>query len=130
MKTKAASSSRPRVLRREQSLKSRLYRGVCVRVLYECDGLEILRTEMEPGTALAQPDITHLDGLHFVICGNPVFHVAGESCELMPGESIALKDARHCTVSNATASPASILSFLFKSPSACFSAAVLEREPR
>ena len=118
MKTKpAASNSRPRILRREDSLASRLYRGICVRVLYECDGLEILRTEMEPGAVLDDPDITKLAGLHFVIGGSPVFRVAGESSDLMPGDSIALHDGQHCTVSNPISSSSSILSFLFKKSS-------------
>ncbi len=115
MKTKpAASKPRARILRREDSLKSRLYRGICVRLLYECDGLEIVRTEMEPGTVLDDADLTQLDALHFVIDGSPVFHVAHQSSDLMPGDSIALHDAQRCTVSNPTSSGASILSFLFK----------------
>ena len=128
MKTKAAAGrSRSRILRREESLKSRQYRGICLRVLYECDGLEILRTELEPGTVLARPDITHLDGMHFVIGGNPHFHVRGHSSELMPGDSIALHDGQDCTVSNPATSRASILSVLFKSSSACLCAGALER---
>ena len=112
----AASASRPRILRREDSLTSRQYRGVCVRVLYECDGLEVLRTEMEPGTVLEDADITKLAGLHFVINGGPVFHVASQTSDLMPGDSIALQDGQHCRVSNPTSSPSSILSFLLKKP--------------
>ena len=115
MKTKpAASNSRARILRREESLKSRLYRGICVRLLYECDGLEILRTEMEPGSVLEDADITQRHGLHFVIGGSPVFHVASQSSDLMPGDSIALHDGQRCTVSNPVSSCSSILSFLFK----------------
>lgn len=106
--------TKPRILRREDSLKSRLYRGICMRVLYECDGLEILRTEMEPGAVLDDADITQRAGLHFVIDGGPVFHVASQSSDLMPGDSIALHDGQHCTVSNPVSSCSSILSFLFK----------------
>ncbi len=128
MKTKpAARKSRPRILRREESLRSRLYRGICVRLLYECDGLEILRTEMEPGTLLDDADITKLAGVHFVIGGNPVFHVASQSNDLMPGDSIALHDGRHCTVSNPASSCSSILSFLFKNSSPCQSAGAFGR---
>lgn len=106
--------TKPRILRREDSLSSRLYRGICVRLLYECDGLEILRTEMEPGAVLDDADITKLAGLHFVIDGGPVFHVAAQASDLMPGDSIALHDGQHCTVSNPASSCSSILSFLFK----------------
>ena len=123
----AASRSRPRILRREDSLKSRQYRGICVRVLYECDGLEILRTEMEPGAVLDDADITKLDGLHFVIGGSPAFHVANQTSDLVPGDSIALYDGQHCTVSNPTSSRSSILSFVFKSPNSCHSASAFGR---
>jgi len=108
--------TKPRILRREDSLKSRLYRGICMRLLYECDGLEILRTELEPGAVLDDADVTKRHGLHFVIDGGPVFHVASQSSDLMPGDSIALHDGQRCTVSNPTASSSSILSFLFNKP--------------
>lgn len=84
-----------------------------MRVLYECDGLEIVRIEMEPGTVLDDTDITKLAGLHFVIEGGPVFHVASGSRDLMPGDSIALHDGQRCTVSNPASSCSSILSLLF-----------------
>jgi mannose-6-phosphate isomerase-like protein (cupin superfamily) len=130
MKTKPPSgTSRPRILRREDSLQSRLYRGICVRVLYECDGLEILRTEMDPGTVLDDADITKLDGVHFVIGGSPVFHVANQSSDLMPGDSITLHGGQHFTVSNPTSSRSSILSVLFKNASACHSAGALGQVP-
>lgn len=106
--------TKPRILRREDSLRSRLYRGVYVRLLYEYDGLEILRTEMEPAAVLDDADITRRAGLHFVIDGSPVFHVAAESSNLMPGDSITLHDGQRCTVANPAASRSSILSFLFK----------------
>ena len=127
MKTKAANRSRARILRREDSLKSLQYRGVCVRVLYECEGMQIVRTEMEPGSILDDADITHLNGVHFVIGGSPVFHVAKQSSDLMPGDSIALQDGQRCTVSNPTSARASVLSFLFKSVGACYSAGALIR---
>ena len=41
-----------KILRREESLRSRQYRGVFVRVIYEGDSLEILRTEMDSKSAL------------------------------------------------------------------------------
>lgn len=128
MKTKpAASRSRPQILRREDSLTSRQYGGICVRVLYECAALEILRTEMEPGAVLDDADITKRAGLHFVIGGSPVFRVASQSSDLMPGDSIALHDGQHCTVSNPTSSCSSILSFLFKNSSSCQSASAFGR---
>lgn len=98
-----------------------------MRVLYECDGLEILRTEMEPGALLDDADITKRRALHFVIGGSPVFHVASQSSDLMPGDSIALHEGQHCTVSNPASSCSSILSFLFKNSSSCQSAGAFGR---
>lgn len=123
MMIKRTSGKRaPRILRREDSLKSRQYRGICVRVLYECDGIEILRTEMESGSVLDDEDLASVSGLHFIIGGSPVFRIANQSNDLMPGDSIALLGGQHCTVSNPTAARVSILSFLFKRASACHSA--------
>lgn len=113
MKRRPAASG-PRILRREDSLTSRQYRGVCMRVLYEREGLEIVRTELKPGTVLDDADITRLAGLHFVLDGGPVFHLAAQTSDLMPGDSIALRDGELCTVSNPTTSCSNILSFLFK----------------
>jgi hypothetical protein len=124
MKTKAAASKiPPRIVRHEESLKSRQYRGIWVRVLYECEGLQILRTEMEPDSVFDDPDVMHLTGIHFVIDGSPVFRVANQRTDLMPGDSIALHNGQPCTVSNLTNSRSSILSFLFKDTSSCRSAA-------
>lgn len=112
---RTATDSSLRILRREDSLSSRQYHGVCVRVVYKWDGLEILRTEMDPGAVLADRDIENLSVLHVVVGGSPAFCVANETNALMPGDSIALPDGRHCRVSNPTSSRASILSFLVRS---------------
>ena len=118
----SAGGSRTRILRREDSLKSRQYRGICLRVLYECDGLEIVRSEMEPGGVLEGAELADCNGLHFVIAGSPVFRVADQTTDLMPGDSIAIEKGQGCTVSNPASSPSSILSFLFKTRSSCLSA--------
>lgn len=121
MKTKRSASS-TRILRHEDSLRSRQYGGICVRVLYECDGLEILRIDMEPKAVLDDDDMMRVHGLHFIIGGNPVFRVGSQNSDLMPGDSITFGDGEHCTVSNPTSSRSSILSFLFKTSSPCHSA--------
>src|SRR5574340_1801787 len=115
MKNKSfRGETRPLVLRREDSLSSHMHRGVCVRVLYERAGFEVVRTEMEPGTVLDEGDIIERAGVHFVLDGGPVFHVARQAADLMPGDSIALQAGEPCTVSNPTSATSSILSFLFK----------------
>jgi len=111
---KVDSGSKLKILRREESLRSRQYRGVCVRVLYERDSWEILRTEMEPGSALDDREIGIFPAIHFVIEGSPVFQVANQTHDLMPGDSIALEDRERYKISNPISSRSSFLSFFFK----------------
>jgi len=103
-----------KILRREESLRSRQYRGVCVRVLYERDSWEILRTDMEAGSALDDREIGIFPAIHFVIEGSPVFQVAHQTHDLMPGDSIALEEREQYKISNPTSSRSSFLSFLVK----------------
>jgi len=123
MKTRpTARKAQPRILRREESLSSRQYRGICASVIYECDGFEIVRIDMEPRSVLDESEITNLGGVHVVIAGSPTFHVASHTDNLVPGDSIALDSRQRCTVSNPTTSRSSMLSLLFKTPSSCRSA--------
>ena len=103
-----------KILRREESLRSRQYRGVCVRVLYERDSWEILRTDMEAGSTLDDREIGIFPAIHFVIEGSPVFQAANQTNDLMPGDSIALREEKQYRISNPTSSRSSFLSFLFK----------------
>ncbi len=105
-----------KILRREESLRSRQYRGVFVRVIYECGSLEILRTEMDPGSALDDHEIGIFPVIHFVIEGSPVFVVANRSGDLMPGDSIALRADENYQISNPASSRSVILSILAKGP--------------
>ena len=96
-------------------MHSHQYRGVCVRVIYEWDSLEILRTEMEPGCTLEDCEVGNFPVIHFVIEGSPVFLTASESSDLMPGDSIALREGEEYKISNPVPSRSVILSLLFKS---------------
>jgi mannose-6-phosphate isomerase-like protein (cupin superfamily) len=111
---KISAERKLKTLRREESLRSRQYRGVCVRVLYERDSWEILRTEMDPGSALDDREIGIFPAIHFVIEGSPVFQVANQTHDLMPGDSIGLEEREQYKISNPTSSRSSFLSFLFK----------------
>ena len=113
-KTKALSPEKLKIFRREESLRSRQYRGVLVRVVYEWDSLEILRTEMEPGSALDDHEIGIFPVIHFIIDGSPIFVVANECGDLMPGDSIALRSDEKYRISNPASSRSVILSILFK----------------
>ncbi len=103
-----------KILRREESLRSRQYRGVFVRVIYEQASLEILRTEMDPGSALDDHEIGIFPVIHFVIEGSPVFVVANQSGDLMPGDSVALAADEKYQISNPASSRSVILSILVK----------------
>lgn len=108
------SGHKLKILRREESLRSRQYRGVFVRVIYEWDSLEILRTEMDPGSALDDHEIGIFPVIHFIIEGSPIFVVANQSGDLMPGDSVALRADEKYRISNPASSRAVILSILFK----------------
>ncbi len=108
------SVQKPKILRREESLRSRQYRGVFVRVIYERASLEILRTEMDPGSALDDHEIGIFPVIHFVIEGSPVFVVANQSGDLMPGDSVALAADEKYQISNPASSRSVILSILVK----------------
>lgn len=103
-----------KIFRREESLRSRQYRGVFVRVIYEWDSLEILRTEMEPGSALDDHEIGIFPVIHFIVEGSPIFVVANQSGDLMPGDSVALRADEKYRISNPASSRSVILSILFK----------------
>ncbi len=115
LKSKALNSDQKlKILRREESLRSRQYRGVFVRVIYEWPSLEILRTEMDPGSALDDHEIGIFPVIHFVIEGSPIFVVANRSGDLMPGDSVALRADEKYQISNPASSRSVILSILVK----------------
>lgn len=113
-KTKGLGPEKLKILRREESLRSQQYRGVLVRVVYERDCLEILRTEMEPGSVLDDCEIGIFPVIHIVIDGSPVFVVANQCGDLMPGDSIALRSDEKYRISNPASSRSVILSIIFK----------------
>lgn len=112
---KTGGRGKLQILRREQSLRSRQYRGVCVGVIYEWNSLEILRTEMEPGSALVDRELGVFPVIHFVIEGSPVFVMGDQSGDLIPGDSIALRADESYRISNPASSRSIILSILDKS---------------
>lgn len=111
---KANPLGKLQILRREESLRSRQYRGVIVSVLYERDSLEVLRIVMEPGSALIDREIGSFPTIHFVIEGSPVFVVANQSGDLIPGDSIALQAGESYRISNSASSRSTLLTMLDK----------------
>ena len=85
-----------------------------MRVIYEWDSLEILRTEMEPGSTLEKDEVGRFPVIHFVIEGSPAVSAGGESNDLMPGDSIELREEKEYKISNPVSSRSVILSILFK----------------
>lgn len=111
---KANPLGKLQILRREESLRSRQYRGVIVSVLYERDSLEVLRIVMEPGSALIDREIGSFPAIHFVVEGSPVFVVANQSGDLIPGDSIALPAGESYRISNPASSRSALLTMLDK----------------
>jgi len=60
------------IIRHEQSARSRQHRGVLSQVIYERDGLQILRTEMESGSVCDSQEFGDFSTMHYVIDGTPV----------------------------------------------------------
>ena len=110
----AKFDSKLKILRREESLRSRQYRGVLVRVIYEGDCFEILRTDMESKSVLEDHEIGIFPVVHFIVEGNPVFLVRSQSGDLVPGDSIHLPADEKYRISNSASSRSVILSILFK----------------
>ena len=105
-----------KIVRREQSARSRQHRGVLAEVIYKCDVLEILRTEMETGSTYDSLEFGDFSAVHFVIGGTPAFRAPQQSADLMPGDSIIFNEDGPYTILNDAPSRAVILSILFRAP--------------
>ena len=103
-----------KIVRREQSARSRQHRGVLTEVIYEYDSLEILRTEMQTGSTWDSLECGDFSAVHFVIGGTPVFRTSRQCADLMPGDSIIFNDEEPYTILNDAPSRSVILSILFK----------------
>jgi len=108
------SDSGLKIVRREQSARSRQHRGVLTEVIYECASLEIRRTEMETGSTCDSLDLGEFSAVHFVIGGTPVFRTPHQSADLMPGDSIIFTDGKPYTILSGAQLRSVILSILFK----------------
>lgn len=84
-------------------------------MIYECDALEVLRMEMDAGSAFDSQEFGDLSAVHFVIEGTPLFRAASRFADLMPGDSIVFNDESPHTIVNGAPSRSVILSILFKS---------------
>ena len=119
-----------RIVRREQSARSRQHGGVLTQVIYERDGLEILRTEMEAGSVCDSREFGDFSSAHYVIDGTPAFRSPQEWVDLMPGDSIVFSDQDAYTIANRAPARSVFLSVLFKpcaTGSQSIQAAVKER---
>ena len=119
-----------RIVRREQSARSRQHGGVLTQVIYERDGLEILRTEMEAGSVCDSREFGDFSSAHYVIDGTPAFRSPQEWADLMPGDSIVFSDENAYTIANRAPARSVFLSVLFKpcaTGSESIQAAVKER---
>ena len=99
-------------------------------MIYERDGLEILRTEMDSGSVCDSGEFGDFSSAHYVIDGTPVFRSPRECADLMPGDSLVLADENAYTIANRAPARSVFLSVLFKpcaTGSESIQAAVKER---
>lgn len=102
------------IVRRGQSAQSRQHRGVLTQVIFERSALEILRTEMEAGSAVDSQVFGDFSAVHYVVEGTPVFRSTTGSADLVPGDSVVFGNQRPYTIVNCAPSRLLILSVLFK----------------
>lgn len=103
-----------KIIRREQSVRSRQHRGVLSQVICERDELEILRTEMESGSVCDSREFGDFSSAHYVIDGTPVFRTSHECADLMSGDSVVFPEESVYTISNGAPTRVVFLSVLFK----------------
>jgi hypothetical protein len=103
-----------KIISREQSARSRQHRGILTQVICEFETLEILRIEMESGSACDSQEFGEFAAVHVVVDGTPLFRTSTQSSDLMPGDSIVFTDDGHYTISNPAPTRSVILSVLFK----------------
>jgi len=103
-----------KIISREQSARSRQHRGILTQVICEFETLEILRTEMESGSAFDSQEFGDFAAVHTVVDGTPLFRTSNQSADLMPGDSIVFSNNDSYTISNHAPARAVILSVLFK----------------
>jgi mannose-6-phosphate isomerase-like protein (cupin superfamily) len=113
-KTQTVGGNKLSLLKSEESLRSRQYHGLLVRVVYERDFLEIVRTEMEPGSALDNGEFGSFPVVHVVVEGSPVFEAPAQSNVLVPGDTVAVGEGEQYRFYNPTSSRSTILSVLVK----------------
>lgn len=104
------------IVRSGECVRSLQHRGVLIRVIHESDALQIVRTDIDPGSAFDNLELGDLPAYHLVLDGNPVFHASNRLDHLMPGDSIVFSDERPYTVSNNAPSRSVILTVLFRGP--------------
>ena len=103
-----------KIVRREQCARSHEHRGLLSRVICEFDVLEVLHTEVEPGSSCDSQEFGGCSAVHVVIDGTPAFRTSHRSAELMPGDSIVFANDGPYTISNGAPTRSVILSVLFK----------------
>lgn len=104
------------IIRSGECVRSLQHRGVLICVIHERDALQVVRTDIDPGSACDNLQFGDLPAYHLVLDGNPVFRASDRLDRLMPGDSIIFSDERPYTVSNNAPSRSVILTVLFRGP--------------
>ena len=104
------------IVRSGECIRSLQHRGVLIRVIHESDALQIVRTDIDPGSAVDNLELGDSPAYHLILDGNPAFLASNRLEHLMPGDSIVFTDERLYTVSNDAPSRSVILTVLFRDP--------------
>lgn len=85
-----------------------------VSVLYQHGDLEVVAVELGAGASLAEPSLWGGPSWHLVVEGQATFRQRARSWELLPDESLHLKDSTPYTIVNRAPGRLKLFTLLFK----------------
>lgn len=96
------------------ALRSIQHPDARVSVLYQQGDLEVMAVEVEAGASLSEPSLWVGPSWHLVVEGQAIFQQKDRRWELLPEESLFLKDTLPYTIKNPTPGRVKLLTLLFK----------------
>jgi hypothetical protein len=101
------------VEKRGSTLRSVQHRGARVSLLYQVGDLEVMLVEVGAGASLVEPSLWGGSSWHLVVEGQAIFQQSDRKWELLPEESLCLRDSAPFTIVNAAPGRMKLLSLLF-----------------
>lgn len=96
------------------ALRSIQHPNTRVSVLYRQGDLEVISVEVGAGASLAESSLWGGDSWHLVVEGQAIFQQRDRRWELLPEESLCLKDSAPYTITNPAPERLRLLVLLFK----------------